>query len=68
MTKQETCLPTGLRFQQAWPPRIPAAGVADRIVAVRELILAHHALVNHFPTARSVIARFAALHAARPAT
>ena len=64
--EQEALLPPDLRFQRGWPPRVPTMVEAVRIVAVRDQILAQHALVNHFPNARSVIDRFAELHAARP--
>lgn len=61
----EADLPSGLRFQKGWPPRMPTISEADQIANVRNEILAQHNLVNLYPLAADVLGRFHELHAAR---
>lgn len=57
----EAGMPLGLRYIKGWPPRLPSRPEAEDIVAARRVILARHALGERFPTASSVIERFAEL-------
>lgn len=59
----EGALPAGLRYVKGWPPRMPTTAEAEQIVAARRVILAHHDLPVTYPTATSVIDRFAELMA-----
>lgn len=60
-SKLEAALPAGLRYVKGWPVRLPTMDEAIQVVAAREVILRHHDLPIKYPTARSVIDRFAEL-------
>lgn len=57
----EASMPPGLRYVKGWPPRLPSQSEAEDIAAARRVILARHSLSERFPTASSVIERFAEL-------
>lgn len=57
----EAGMPPGLRYVKGWPPRLPSRPEAEDIAAARRVILARHSLAERFPTASSVIERFAEL-------
>lgn len=57
----EASMPAGLRYVKGWPPRLPSQSEAEDIAAARRVILARHSLSERFPTASSVIERFAEL-------
>lgn len=57
----ESTMPSNLRFQRGWPPRMPTSDEAALIAGVREQILIRHGLENRFPTGPAVRERFAAL-------
>lgn len=57
----EAAMPPGLRYVEGWPVREPTLAEAARIIDSRAIILGHHGLVEHFPTPREVVDRFAAL-------
>lgn len=59
----ETQLPTDLRYQKGWPPRIPTTDEARAILAARTEILAQHGLHSAYRTVSTVRDRFAELHA-----
>ncbi|MCB2048535.1 MAG: phosphoadenosine phosphosulfate reductase family protein [Novosphingobium sp.] len=66
----EAAMPAGLRYVKGWPVRVPTNDEAEAIVTARRTILSHHGQPEHYPTATSVIARFALLmaeHKARSA-
>jgi 3'-phosphoadenosine 5'-phosphosulfate sulfotransferase (PAPS reductase)/FAD synthetase len=57
----EASMPPGLRYVKGWPPRLPTPAEAEDIAAARRPILAHHSLPDRFPTAVSIMERFAEL-------
>ncbi|MAX00255.1 phosphoadenosine phosphosulfate reductase family protein [Sphingomonas sp. 179-I 2A4 NHS] len=57
----EASMPPGLRYVKGWPLRLPSQSEAEDIAAARRVILARHSLAERFPTASSVIERFAEL-------
>lgn len=59
----EAEMPAGLRYVAGWPVRLPTMAEAEAIVSARRSILAHHEQPENYPTAQSVIDRFAELMA-----
>ncbi|QJU58460.1 phosphoadenosine phosphosulfate reductase family protein [Sphingomonas sp. AP4-R1] len=57
----EAAMPPELRFVKGWPPRMPSLAEASLIAKARAPILVHHGLVDNFPGAAAVRARFAVL-------
>ena len=57
----ESGMPSDLRFQRGWPPRIPTTSEASLIAAARAPILRRHDLHNRYPDGSAVKARFAEL-------
>jgi 3'-phosphoadenosine 5'-phosphosulfate sulfotransferase (PAPS reductase)/FAD synthetase len=62
----EASMPPGLRYVKGWPPRLPTPAEAEDIAAARRPILARHSLPDRFPTAVSIMERFAELLAVAP--
>ena len=59
----EGIMPIGLRYVKGWPPRLPTRAEAEEIAAARRPILGRHGLGDHYPTASSIMDRFAELMA-----
>jgi 3'-phosphoadenosine 5'-phosphosulfate sulfotransferase (PAPS reductase)/FAD synthetase len=59
----EAAMPAGLRFVKGWPPRLPTRAEAETIAASRRSILDRHALEDRYPSATSILDRFAELMA-----
>lgn len=57
----EEAMPKGLRYTKGWPTRLPTIEEAAQVVAARRIILGHHGLKELYPTAQSVVDRFAEL-------
>lgn len=61
----EAAMPSGLRYVNKWPPRLPTQDEAAAIVEARRPILARHHLAERFATPAAVITRFEELLAAK---